>query len=312
MVWMRFRFRFAILFLSMSFLLSRTVHGAGGPSGGAAQNMEPRLAVTPAVMDYAVNTVKPVLDASPDKDRLSQLLKVVDVLKDPKMGVDVNRIAPDAYFIYNLLDKVKLGFLYTWKFSPEQKEMLQRWHGKYMNEHPADVFFAPTADEIIKTRAGFGCTHYARAFIAVVKALGLVEKPEDLRYVVSSKADDYNRALEKQDMEKTINGHQFVLVKIDSRWIAINTSQREEAVNMPEGFSPESCSPPQNIPVRFESYPAGIIFLLRKIGKDFNDDCGDISLANLMNISRSGNTENGMFLWEPYGTVNQSFPGRRT
>jgi len=183
--------------------------------------------------------------------------------------------------------------------------MLQRWHSKYMNDHPADVFFAPTADEIIKTRAGFGCTHYARAFIVVVKALGLVEKPEDLRYVVSSKADDYNRALEKQDLKMTINGHQFVLVKIDSRWIAINTSQRE-AVQMPEGFRPESCSPPSNISVRFESYPPGIVFLLRKIGKDFNDDCGDNSLSRLMNISRSGDPQDAAFKWEGYVSADSN------
>ena len=90
---MLFKCRFAVLFLLGAFFAPGTVHGADGPSDVAARDMELRLAVTPAVMDYAVNTIKPVLDASPDKDRLSQLLKVVDVLKDPKTGVDAN---PDS------------------------------------------------------------------------------------------------------------------------------------------------------------------------------------------------------------------------
>jgi len=198
-----------LLFLYLAFALTATYSAAAVSSANeTAKETESRLAVTPGIMEYAVNTVKPILDASPDKDRLSLLLKVVDILRDPKTGIDSNQIAPDNYFIYHFLDKVKLGFLYTWKFSSDQKEMLQRWHAKYMKDNPADVFFAPSADEIIKSRAGFGCTHFARAFIAVVKALGLVEKPEDLRYVISSKADDYNRALEKEAREMTINGHQ--------------------------------------------------------------------------------------------------------
>ena len=42
------------------------------------------------------------------------------------------------------------------------------------------IFFAPSADDIIKTKAAFGCSHYARSFIAVVKALGLIDNPENL------------------------------------------------------------------------------------------------------------------------------------
>lgn len=216
--------------------------------------------------------------------------------------IDTNKIAPDAYFIYHFFDKAYLGFLYTWKFSSDQKQMLQSWHAKYMQDNPADVFFAPSADEIIRTRAGFGCTHFARGFITVVKALGLVEKPEDLRYVISSKADDYNRALEKDDHEMTINGHQFVMVKVNSKWIAINTT-KSEITEMPDGFSPDSCAPPKNIPIRFKSYPSDIVFLLRKIGKDYNDDCGDDSLSHLMNISRSGVPQDAAFKWERYVTA---------
>ncbi|MGA7145547.1 MAG: hypothetical protein WBY47_13685 [Desulfobacterales bacterium] len=254
--------------------------------------------VTPAIRDYAINTVKPVLDSYDRKDKLSLLLKVDDILINPEIGIHTNEIKPSNYIIYDKLEKLKLGFLISFKLSPEQKKNLKSWHSKFMLSDPADVFFAPSADEIIKTKAAFGCSHYARSFIAVVKALGLMDKPEDLRYVISSKADDYNKALERNDSEMTINGHQFVIAKIDSKWIAINTSKSEWAA-MPEGFSPNSIGPPKNFPIRFPSYP-DVTFLFRKIGKNYDDDCNDNSLAALMNIYRSGDSQGSSFKWERF------------
>lgn len=260
------------------------------------------LEVTPRVREYAINTVKPLLDSCAKKDRLSILLKISDILISPELGIHKNEIEPGNFIIYDKLEKLKLGFLISFKLSPEQKKILKEWHLKFMRKNPADVFFAPSADDIIKTRAAFGCSHYARSFIAVVKALDLVDFPEHLRYVISSKADDYDKALQKTDSEMTINGHQFVMVKIDSRWIAINTSKSQWTA-MPEGFSPDSLIPPENIPVRFESYP-GVTFLLRKIGKDYNDDCHDNSLDALMNISRSGNAKDSNFKWKRFTGKN--------
>lgn len=255
------------------------------------------LEVTPSVKYYAINTIKPVLDSYTRKDKLSLLLKTSEILIDPEIGIHTNGIEPSNYIIYDKLDKLKLGFLITFKLSSGQKKTLKSWHSKFMRKNPADVFFSPSADEIIKTKAAFGCSHYARAFIAVVKALGLVDKPEDLRYAISSKADDYNQALEKMDSEITINGHQFVLVKIDSKWIAINTS-KSEWVEMAEDFSPDYIEPPQNIRIRFPSYP-DVTFLFRKVGKDY-DDCNDNSLTALMNIYRSGDVKDSTLKWEKY------------
>jgi protein-S-isoprenylcysteine O-methyltransferase Ste14 len=177
-----------------------------------------------------------------------------------------------------------------------------------MRHDPADVFFGPSADEIVGTRAAFGCTHYARAFIAVVKALEIISDPKDLRYVISSKADDYNRAMADQDFRATINGHQFVIVRFDSQWIAINTS-KGESTPLPAGFDPDSCMPPHNIPMRFSAYP-DVVFLLRRIGSDWDDGCGDNSRTALMNISRSGDPESSAFLWEsfPLETPETLFP----
>jgi hypothetical protein len=260
------------------------------------------IEVTPEIRDYAINTVKPLLDSYTRKDKLSLLLKVSDILIDSEIGIHKNTIKPSDYIIYDKLDKLKLAFLITFKLSAKQKENLRSWHSKFMRNNPADVFFAPSADEIIKTKAAFGCSHYARSFIAVVKALGLIDKPEELRYVISCKEDDYNKALEEKDKEMTINGHQFVIVKIDSRWIAINTS-KGGWTEMPEGFSPESIGPPKNIPIRFKSYP-DVTLLLRKIGKDYDDDCNDNSLEALMNISRSGDTQDSNFKWKKFEGAN--------
>jgi len=196
------------------------------------------------------------------------------------------------------LEKLKIGFFYTFSLSSERKQILKSWRSKYMQANPADVFFAPSADDIIKTKAAFGCSHYARSFISIVKALGLVNNPKNMRYVITSKSDNYNQALETLDTESTINGHQFVIVKIASKWIAINTS-KSEWTPMPDGFTPVSVVPPKNISIRFASYPE-VTFLFRKIGKDFNDDCDDNSLVALMNIYRSGEATNSTFLWDKF------------
>jgi hypothetical protein len=271
---------------------------AASPPPSSIKDNKPLVEVTPDVMEYVSHTVSPVIAAYPKKDKLSLLLKVSEILIDPEIGVDVNRIKPSTYIIYDKLDKIKLGSIISFKLSSKQKNNLRDWHSKYMQNNPADVFFAPSADEVIRNKAAFGCSHFARAFIAVVKALGMINNPENLRYAISCKSDDYNQALEKLDGKATINGHQFVMIRIDSKWIAINTSKGEWTA-MPEGFSPELIAPPDNVPVRFASYP-GVTLLLRKIGNDYDDDCNDNSLTSLMNIYRSGNAQSSDFKWEKF------------
>lgn len=256
------------------------------------------IEVTPTVKEYAFNVVKPILDSYNKKDKLSQLMKVSEIITDSKIGLQTNAVEPSKFIIYDKLEILKLGFLFTFNLSSEQKRILKTWRSKFMRSNPADVFFAPSADDIIKTKAAFGCSHYARSFIAVVKALHLAANPEDIRYALSSKSDNYNQALDKQDKELTINGHQFVIAKVSGKWIALNTS-KSEWTQLPDGFTPESVAPPKNIPVRFASYPE-VTFLFRKIGRDFNDDCNDSSLIALMNIYRSGDINDPNFKWEEY------------
>lgn len=260
------------------------------------------IEVTATVKEYAFNVVKPILDSYYNKDELAQLLKVSEIITDSELGIQTKAIGPNKYIIYDKLEMLKLGFLYTLNLSSEQKKLLKTWRSKFMRSNPADVFFAPSADDIIKTKAAFGCSHYARSFIAVVKALHLVANSKDIRYAICSKSDNYNQALAKQDKDMTINGHQFAIVKIEGKWIALNIS-KSEWVQLPDGFTPEAVVPPKNISVRFASYPK-VTFLFRKIGKDFNDDCNDNSFIALMNIYRSGDKNNSNFKWEEFTDTN--------
>lgn len=253
------------------------------------------LDVTPVVSDYAINIVKPILENSEKEDLLPTLIKVTTILNDPETGINQNTISPVTYMVYDKLDKIKLGFLATLSLSPEQRKILKDRHTAFMQKNPADVFFAPSADELIRTKAAFGCSHYARAFIAVVKALNLIDNPQNMRYAISCKADDYNKAFKQKDRKKTINGHQFVLIKIEQNWIAINTS-KNDWVEMPKEFLPDLLSHDKNFTIHFKAYPDAT-FLLRKIGKDYNDDCRDNSLTALMNIYRSGNAKDSDFRW---------------
>ena len=272
------------------------------PSPAFSENAGSLIKITPAIEAYAFNVIKPALESYYKKDTLSQLLKVSQIITDSELGVQTNAIEPSKFIIYDKLEIFRLGFLYTLNLSSEKKQILKNWRSRFMQSNPADVFFAPSADDIIKTKAAFGCSHYARSFIAVVKALHLVVNPKDIRYTISSKSDNYNQALDKQDKELTINGHQFVIIKIAGKWIALNTS-KSEWTHLPDGFTPDAVVPPKNISIRFPSYPE-VTFLFRKIGKDFNDDCNDSSLIALMNIYRSGDANNPDFKWEKYSDKN--------
>lgn len=254
--------------------------------------------ITSEVDEYTKSVVKPLISHIPKEDKLSIIQQVSKIIINDEHGVNINAVEPSKYIYYDIFDTLNLGFLVTANLSTKQKQNIKNWHAKYMSERAADVFFAPTASEIIKDRAAFGCTHYARVFIAIIKALEIFDNPRDLRYVVTCVARDYNKAYEKQDYEMTINGHQFALVRVDSKWYAINTS-KGETIEMPEDFSPDTVSPPNNIPVQFPSYPE-ITFLFRKIGKDYSDSMQDNSLLKLMNIYRSGENNRQAFSWNEY------------
>lgn len=257
--------------------------------------------VTSEVEEYANSVVKPLISHIPKEDKLTMILKVSEIILSKEHGVNSNAVEPSKYIYYDIFETLKLGFLVTVNLSSLQKQNIKNWHAKYMSDKAADVFFAPTASEIIKDRAAFGCTHYARVFVAIIKALEIIDNPSDLRYVVTCMAKDYNKAYKKQDYEMTINGHQFVMVRIGSKWYAINTS-KGETIEMAKDFSPDKISPPNNTPIQFPSYPK-TTFLFRKIGKDYSANIQDNTLIKLMNIYRSGDNNRQSFSWNEYEKI---------
>ncbi|MGD8562233.1 MAG: hypothetical protein PVG03_06855, partial [Desulfarculaceae bacterium] len=273
---------------------------------GQEKDTTPRasmLEVTGAVKDYARSVVKPRLGKLDKQDQLARLLEVVAILKDPKIGISSNKVSPRIFMNLargSVQDTVPPGSRLLRDIPQDKREMVRILHNRYMLDHPAGIFFGPSASDIIQYRFAFGCTHFARAFIAIAKELHLVESPAHLRYAISSKHDDYNKCVQLKGLDcPTINGHQFALVRIKDRWAALNTNALNDYVFLPQGFDPDQDIKKKNIPVVFKSLP-GLVFLLRKIGKDFNDDCGDDSLLALMNISRSGDPASSALGWGAY------------
>ena len=268
------------------------------PVANHSQINEDPITVTSVVEEYANLIVKPSVQNINRKDKLSLLRKISETIISKEHGVNSNAIEPSKFIYYDIFDTLKLGFLVTLNLSSQQKQNIRSWHAKYMSDKAADVFFAPSASEIIKYRAAFGCTHYARVFMAVIKSLKIIENPDNLRYVVACVANDYNNAYNNQDYKMTINGHQFVMARVDNGWYAINTS-KAEIVEMGNEFSPDKISAPNNTAIQFPSYPK-VTFLFRKIGKTYNENIQDTSHHKLMNIYRSGESNSQSFSWNKF------------
>jgi hypothetical protein len=282
------------------------------PLGAVAANdnanaVNSLLAVTDDVNQYAQSIVKSRISHIPAADRLLQYLEIIKIMLDPKHGIsssglsvpDYMSLAQDSGQQIVSPDSELLDDL-----SENKREVLVNLHNKYMLKHVTGIFFGPSASDIIKYRSAFGCTHYARAFIAIVKALNLIENPTELRYVISSKYDDYNKCVELGGIDcPTINGHQFVFVNIASHWVALNTNKKNDYVVFPKGFTPDINLKKTNIPIVFNKIP-GRLFVLRKVGQDYNDDCGDSSLRALMNISRSGDPGSPELNWGKFFLQN--------
>ncbi|MBI4667889.1 MAG: hypothetical protein HY747_01690 [Elusimicrobia bacterium] len=177
-------------------------------------------------------------------------------------------------------------------------------YNKYAKTNPKKIFFAPTASDIIEHKMAFGCSHYARTFIAIVKALKLLA-PKDIRYVVSASHKDYDTACPRKktayNKEMTINGHQFVMIRLDGHWWFLNTSNADFEKVPAQNTDYKST----NLAVQFPSYKnnhdSGHDYLLvRYIGNDYNDGACDNSLENLANISVSGNKNANKCEWTRY------------
>lgn len=282
------RIKFILIFLLLFLFISCTYK----PSTRKEKSL---IDVTENINKYTTNVILPELKK--DDDLLKKLLKIVNILLDSNKGISKTKLTPN-----NFMSPFPLVFS---GLSKEQKNTLKVLKNKYMTEHPAGIFFGPSTNDIVQYKFAFGCSHYARVFMTVVKSLKLINHPQNMRYAISCLSEDYNKCLlnpEKHDLK--INGHQFVLVKIDENWYGINTNYSNDYIKFPKSFLIDKLSlKDKNISVQFKSLPKKI-FLLRKIGKDYNDDCDDYSLNNLMNIYRSGEINSTKLNWEKFIQVN--------
>lgn len=268
-------------------------------SHSSKQNM---LETTDIVKQYANTVILPEI-RNRNKTDINSLLSIVKILMDPVKGIAASEIAPSSFMKFSFLaGKGHINSTNLWLliFPKKDRETIRILHNTYMTENASGIFFGPSAEAIVKYRFAFGCSHYARVFISVVKALNIVTKPENMRYAVACESESYNEYLSaKKKQGRTINGHQFALVKLKHTWFAVNTNRIDSCVKLPAGFSPDMNLKNSNYAIHFDAIP-GRTFLLRKIGRDFNDDCGDNSLANLMNIYLSGKTDNSNPAWPAY------------
>jgi len=291
---------YTIIFAAIIALFIGCSGRSDSPHEIAAVGSFNRVTNTSLVDEYADREIRPLLPADANGGDLKVFLLIVNRLMDEKGGISENKILPMDFMKLSLLSQKNIIPENAWYlfWLPEQnRNIIRVLHNTYMLEDASGIFFGPTANDVVKYRFAFGCTHYARVFIAVVKSLNLVDEPGSMRYVVSCEAGGYNDYLNKK--QKMLNGHQFVIIKIKDCWYAVNTNRKNDYLLLPPDFDPDMNLYERNLPLSFAEI-AGKIFLLRKIGKDYNDDCGDFSLRRLKNIYLSGDPHSDTPRWERY------------
>ncbi|MCK5106969.1 MAG: hypothetical protein KAI33_06210 [Elusimicrobiales bacterium] len=288
-----------LLLISLTFIFLPGISFAECPS---------LLTVSPDIKEYALNISSGFKSDFSIESKIKHIIKYIH----GENGLNPKVFSPNGFFNLHAAFKGKnikrIGKIKDLpKFKKPDISVIKAYaqiYNKYMVPNAREIVFAPTASDIIKHRMAFGCTHYARAFIAIAKALKLF-KPEDIRYVVSSSHTDYNKACSSKgavyDGPDTINGHQFVLLRYDNSWWFINTSNKIFEKVPAKNLDYRK----QNLTVKFPSYAKNKgsghnILLVRYIGKNFNDGTCDNSFDNLMNISVSGKIDNNVCLWPEY------------
>ena len=259
------------------------------------------LSITETIQNYSNDTILKKINDEPDY--LSKLLKIVSILLDKNLGISTSNIDPNDFMKLSFISRqhaIGQGSILLYMLPNTNRETIRVLHNKYMLQDASCIFFSPTADDVIKYKFAFGCTHYARAFISIVKSLHIVQNPKNMRYAISCNSIDYNNYLVSDDKNNfTINGHQFVIIKIKNKWYAINTNRLNDYTVLPDTFSPDMNIYKKNYPITFKAIEDKT-FLLRKIGKDYDDNCNDNSFCKLMNIYISGNHLSNDANWKKY------------
>jgi hypothetical protein len=189
---------------------------------------------------------------------------------------------------------------------PFEMNELVALYGKYDLSTLLYEKFVFSASDIVRYRLADGCTSCARAFIALVKAMGIFALPTEMRYAATARAADYSAvcSVGADNGTGSISGHQVVLAKVDDRWQMVNTASNEAVRALPTDFDPadylEPVAPFTNEPILFDCETPAITHLYRKIGGDWDDGICDNAFDNLMNIYSSGSYESPVCAWPDY------------
>ncbi len=171
--------------------------------------------------------------------------------------------------------------------STEQRTLYLELHNKYSRYGVDRLFFGPSAEDVVRFKMAFGCTHYARSLMTIIKELKILPE-KNLKYVAAVSAADYKKICESSSDEVMANGHQFLLVKLDKSWSYWNTSNPTLELIPASGWENWKN---HNIAILFPSHsnlPAGGKLFIRAIQKSNLDLICDDNLERLRNIYRSG------------------------
>jgi len=170
----------------------------------------------------------------------------------------------------------------------EQVELYREMHNRYSRHGIANLFFGPTAEDVIHFKMAFGCSHFSRAIFSLVK-LAKIVPDDDIKYVAAVSVPDQEKICKSHKDDVMANGHQFLLIKIDGVWNYWNTSASAlELLPAPDWKEWRSKNEIVQFPSLYKMPDRGRV-AVRAIEEKPNQPLCDNTLERLRNIYRSGN-----------------------
>jgi hypothetical protein len=201
-------------------------------------------AAGPAVKSYATKLKEEILRKSTSEERLLYLLNSIHV----RDRIDANK--PDLQIIGAIAEKfgakeISSGSSFSdllkkfGKAAETNAETYRQIHNSYGIKGVPSVFFGPTAEDVVRLKIAFGCSHYARALKALILETGTLES-SDVRYVTALSSADENKLCHSKNQDYMANGHQFLSVRIKGVWYYLNASSENlELIRQHSPFNKE-------------------------------------------------------------------------
>lgn len=177
-----------------------------------------------------------------------------------------------------------------------EHETYREIHNRYSRYGVSKLFFGPIAEDVIRFKIAFGCSHYSRAILALIRSSGIIPADE-VKYVVAVSTADQLKVCTVNAEEDMANGHQFLLLKLDGKWNYWNTSSPALELIPTKHQSPRMLL---NTVVKFASLhkmPDEGRVVVRAIEGEDTDPICDGTLAELRNIYRSGKASDPICRW---------------